>query len=413
MFFTYQLLLTLIILFSPIIILFRIFKGKEDILRFKEKFCFFSKKRSTGKLVWFHGSSVGELMSVLPILIKYDKENSFDQILVTSSTLSSSKILQKYNLKKVIHQFFPIDHIFFSNRFLNYWKPSSAIFLESEIWPCIYRSLKKRNIPLILLNARISKKTFKKWMKLKTFSTRIFKLISFAYPQNKETKKYLKKLGVEAVNYIGNLKFYEDRQIFDKKSDDKIKNQFKKHKICIAASTHANEEIFAAQTHVLLKKKNKNLITIIIPRHVHRVGEINNELKKLNLKTIYHSAKAKNLKNIDIYIVDTFGESKKFYKIANTVFLGGSLINKGGQNPIEPARYGAKILHGPNIDNFKEVYAFLKVLKVSKEIKSPIQFANEVIFRKKMQNVKKIEKLGDVIFKNTLNKLGKIINYEA
>ena len=413
MFVIYQLLLTLIILFSPIIILFRIFKGKEDILRFKEKFCLFSKKRNTGKLIWFHGSSVGELMSVLPILIKYDRDKFFDQILVTSSTLSSSKILQKYNFRKVVHQFFPIDHIFFSNIFLNYWKPSSAIFLESEIWPSIYRSLKKRNIPLILLNARISKKTFKKWMKLKTFSRRIFKLISFAYPQNKETKRYLKKLGVKAINYIGNLKFYEDRRIVNKESDNRIKNQFKKHKICIAASTHANEEVFAAQTHILLKKKNKNLITIIIPRHVHRVDEINNELKKLNLKTTYHSAKAKNLKNIDIYIVDTFGESRKFYKIANTVFLGGSLINKGGQNPIEPARYGAKILHGPNIDNFKEVYAFLKVLKVSKEIKSPIQFANEVIFKKKMQNVKKIQKLGDVIFKNTLNKLGKIINYEA
>ena len=413
MFVIYQLLLTLIILFSPIIILFRIFKGKEDILRFKEKFCLFSKKRNTGKLIWFHGSSVGELMSVLPILIKYDRDKFFDQILVTSSTLSSSKILQKYNFRKVVHQFFPIDHIFFSNIFLNYWKPSSAIFLESEIWPSIYRSLKKRNIPLILLNARISKKTFKKWMKLKTFSRRIFKLISFAYPQNKETKRYLKKLGVKAINYIGNLKFYEDRRIVNKESDNKIKNQFKKHKICIAASTHANEEVFAAQTHILLKKKNKNLITIIIPRHVHRVDEINNELKKLNLKTTYHSEKAKNLKNIDIYIVDTFGESRRFYKIANTVFLGGSIINKGGQNPIEPARYGAKILHGPNIDNFKEVYAFLRVLKVSKEIKSPIQFANEVIFKKKMQNVKKIQKLGDVIFKNTLNKLGKIINYEA
>ena len=413
MFVIYQLLLTLIILFSPIIILFRIFKGKEDILRFKEKFCLFSKKRNTGKLIWFHGSSVGELMSVLPILIKYDRDKSFDQILVTSSTLSSSKILQKYNFRKVVHQFFPIDHIFFSNIFLNYWKPSSAIFLESEIWPSIYRSLKKRNIPLILLNARISKKTFKKWMKLKTFSRRIFKLISFAYPQNKETKRYLKKLGVKAINYIGNLKFYEDRRIVNKESDNRIKNQFKKHKICIAASTHANEEVFAAQTHILLKKKNKNLITIIIPRHVHRVDEINSELKKLNLKTIYHSEKAKNLKNIDIYIVDTFGESRRFYKIANTVFLGGSIINKGGQNPIEPARYGAKILHGPNIDNFKEVYAFLRVLKVSKEIKSPIQFANEVIFKKKMQNVKKIQKLGDVIFKNTLNKLGKIINYEA
>ncbi len=144
MFLIYQLLISLIILFSPIIILIRIFKGKEDKLRFREKFCFFSKKRHSGKLLWFHGSSVGELMSVIPILNKYDKENSFNQILVTSSTLSSSKILQKYNFKKVVHQFFPIDHVFFSYFFLNYWKPDSAIFLESEIWPSIYRSLKKK-----------------------------------------------------------------------------------------------------------------------------------------------------------------------------------------------------------------------------------------------------------------------------
>tara|TARA_B100000963_G_scaffold112542_1_gene97949 strand:- start:1866 stop:3107 length:1242 start_codon:yes stop_codon:yes gene_type:complete len=413
MFLIYQLLITLIILFSPIIILIRVLKGKEDILRFKEKFCFFSKRRHSGKLLWFHGSSVGELMSVLPVLNKYDKENSFDQILVTSSTMSSSKILQKYNFKKVVHQFFPIDHIFFSNFFLNYWRPNSAIFLESEIWPSIYRSLKKRNIPLILLNARITKKTFKRWMKLKRFSLKVFDQISFAYPQNKETIIYLKKLGVEKIEYIGNLKFFEDKKIVNKKFDNKIKNKFKKYKICIAASTHADEELFAAKTHLLLKKKNKNLITIIIPRHVHRVGEINNELKKLNLKVTYHSAKVKNLKDIDIYVVDTFGESRRFYKIATTVFLGGSLINKGGQNPIEPARYGAKILHGPNVDNFKEVYAFLKSLKVSKEIRSPKQFANEVIFRKKMEKVKKIQKLGNVIFKMTLNKLNKKINYET
>ena len=413
MFLIYQLLITLIILFSPIIILIRIFKGKEDILRFKEKFCFFSQKRHSGRLLWFHGSSVGELMSVLPVLHKYDRESSFDQILVTSSTLSSSKILQKYNFKKVIHQFFPIDHVFLSNFFLNYWKPDSAIFLESEIWPSIYRSIKKRNIPLILLNARITKKTFERWMKFKEFSLRVFNQISFAYPQNRETIKYLRKLGVKGIDYIGNLKFFEDKKIVHKKFDNQIKNKFKKYKICIAASTHAGEEIFAAQTHILLKKKNKNLITIIIPRHVHRVDEINNELKKLNLNTTYHSAEEKNLKNIDIYIVDTFGESKRFYKIATTVFLGGSLIKKGGQNPLEPARYGAKILHGPNIDNFKEVYAFLKSLEVSTEIKNATQFANEVIFRKKMKNIKKIQKLGNVIFRNTLNKLSKKINNET
>ena len=130
------------------------------------------------------------------------------------------------------------------------------------------------------------------------------------------------------------------------------------------------------------------------------------------MKTSYHSTKLKDLKDIDIYIVDTFGESKRFYKIAATVFLGGSLTNKGGQNPIEPARYGAKILHGPNIKNFEEVYAFLRSLRISKEIISPIQFANEVIFKKKMEKVKKIQKLGNVIFKNTLKKLSKSINYE-
>jgi len=198
---------------------------------------------------------------------------------------------------------------------------------------------------------------------------------------------------------------------FDLNCND-ISPIIKKYKISIAASTHADEEVFAARAHILLKKKYDNLITIIIPRHVHRVDEINHELRKLDLKTSYHSAKLKDLKDIDIYIVDTFGESKRFYKIAATVFLGGSLTNKGGQNPIEPARYGAKILHGPNINNFEEVYAFLKSLSISKEIISPIQFANEVIFKKKMEKVKKIRKLGKVIFKKTLNKLNKSINYE-
>ena len=413
MFFIYQLLLSLTILISPLIIIYRILKGKEDLIRFQEKFCIFSKKRRLGKLIWFHGSSVGEIMSVIPIINKYDNDNLIDQILITSSTVSSSKILEKYKFKKVTHQFFPIDHFFFSKIFLNYWKPYLAIFLESEIWPSMYKEIKLKKIPLILLNARITKKTFNRWNKFKRNSSKIFNLINIAYPQNNETKYYLKKLGVKEINLIGNLKFIENIKNKQDDIDKKLKTQFKKYKICVAASTHQNEELFAAKTHLLLKKKNKKLITVLIPRHINRVNEINSELKALNLKTIFHSAKAKKLKNIDIYIVDTFGESKKFYKIATTVFLGGSITKKGGQNPLEPARYGAKILHGPNIKNFTEIYKFLKYLKISKEIKNPYQFANQVVFKKNMKKVKRIKKIGDVIFKNTIKELDRVINYET
>ena len=146
MFFLYQIILTLIVLISPIIIIIRIIKNKEDKNRFLEKFSFFSKKRGVGKLIWFHGASVGEILSIIPIIEKYEKEKSINKILITSSTLSSSKVLKKFKFKKTIHQFYPIDHIFFTNKFLNYWKPNLAIFIESEIWPCMFKKLKENKI---------------------------------------------------------------------------------------------------------------------------------------------------------------------------------------------------------------------------------------------------------------------------
>jgi 3-deoxy-D-manno-octulosonic-acid transferase len=160
MFFLYQTLITILILFSPLIIFFRILIKKEDTKRYKEKFCLPSKKRNMGNLIWFHGSSVGELLSILPLVQVLEKNKSINQILITTSTLSSAQIFKKFNFKKTIHQFFPIDSIFFSYKFLNYWKPTIAIFVESEIWPSIFRALSKKNIPLKLLNARVTKKSF-------------------------------------------------------------------------------------------------------------------------------------------------------------------------------------------------------------------------------------------------------------
>ena len=309
MFFIYQILLSLTILISPLIIIIRIIKGKEDIIRFKEKFCSFSKKRSSGKLLWFHGASVGEIMSVIPLINKYDNDNSIDQILITSSTLSSSKILEKYKFKKVIHQFFPLDHILLSKFFLNYWKPHLAIFLESEIWPAMYKEIKSKQIPLILLNARITKKTFNRWIKYKKYSSVIFNQIDTAYPQNNETKNYLKKLGVKKINQIGNIKYIENIKNKEDKIDKNLKLQFKNIRFAFQ-QVHMKVKNCLQQKHIFLKKKNKKLITILIPRHVNRVNKINNELKNLKLNTICHSTKKKNLKNIDVYIVDTFETQK-------------------------------------------------------------------------------------------------------
>ena len=412
MFFLYQVCLSILILLSPIIIIIRIFRNKEDKKRFIEKFSIFSKKRTKGKLIWFHGASVGEILSVIPVIKKYEKDISVKQILITSSTLSSSKVLLKFKFKKTIHQFYPLDHFFFTHRFLKYWRPDIAIFIDSEIWPQMFKTLDNYKIPLVLLNARITKKTFIKWMKIKKFSELIFNKISIAYPQNLETKKFLEKLKVKKINLIGNLKFSETDNEIQDTIDHQLKSQLNNKKIWVASSTHANEEIFCAKAHIELKKKFKNLITIIIPRHVHRSKKIIPEIKNLNLKVITHSSKNRSLKNVDIYLVDTFGETKKFHKIGNSVFIGGSIVRRGGQNPLEAARYGAKILHGKNIDNFKDVYKLLKSLRVSKVVNSSKKLASSINFNPNKSNGNKIKKIGRIILKKTIKELDYLIKNE-
>jgi len=409
----YRIIIFILLIFSPIIISYRILKNKEDKKRYKEKFSIPTKKKVKGKLVWFHGASVGEILSVVPLIKNYEKNESINQILVTSSTLSSSKVLQKFKFKKTIHQFYPIDSFFLTNKFLKLWRPSIAIFVDSEIWPCMYNNIHDKKIPLILLNARLTKKTFRNWMKLRGFGRSIFNKITIAYPQNLETTKYLRKLKVNKIRQLGNLKFAEN---FDENLDKishKLKKEFKKKKIWVASSTHKSEELFCAKAHIQLRKKIKNLITIIIPRHIHRSNEIISEIRNLSLKVLVHSTKPRNLNKADIYIVDTFGETKKFHKIGFSVFLGGSLIDKGGQSPLEAARFGAKILHGPNINNFRDVYKLLKSLKISKKIYTPKELASSVTFRKNTIVGNKIKNIGQNILKKTIKELDYFIIDES
>jgi len=410
MFFIYEVLGLIFIIFSPIIFLIRIFSGKEDPKRFLEKFCIYSKRFKIKKTIWLHGSSVGEILSVIPIINALEKNKNIKKIILSSSTTSSALIFSKYKFKKTTHVYFPIDTNYLSNKFIKYWKPQVALFIDSEIWPNMFNNLNINKIPIILLNGRITGKSFRRWMKFPNFAKKNFGKISLAMPQNNETSKYLKKLGVKKIKIAGNLKYF----VHQKKSLDKnTKKKFKNRLIFCAASTHYNEELFIGKMHKELRLKNKNLLTILIPRHANRSSAIANELKNIGLKIITRSSNEQISKSTDIYIVDTYGETSKFYELSNITFLGGSLVPHGGQNPLEPARMGNYILHGPNIQNFTEIYNMLSKLNISSKINSIFNMKKIVNKKIKYEQPKKVGQklihIGNNILKKNLNEINKYL----
>ncbi len=410
MFFIYEVLGLILIIFSPIIFFIRIIVGKEDPKRFLEKFCIYSKRFKIRKTIWLHGSSVGEILSVIPIINVLEKNKKIKKIILTSSTTSSALIFSKYKFKKTTHIYFPIDTNYLTKKFIKYWKPQIALFIDSEIWPNMFNNLKINNIPIILLNGRITKKSFKRWMKFPYFAKKNFSKISLAMPQNNETSKYLKTLGVKKIKIVGNLKYFgQSKKLLDKNT----KKLFKNRLIFCAASTHYNEELFIGKIHKELKLKYNNLLTILIPRHANRSNSIANELENIGLKIITRSSKQKISKNTDIYIADTYGETSKFYGLSNITFLGGSLVPHGGQNPLEPARMGSYILHGPNIQNFKEVYNMLSKLKISSKINSVFSMKKivnkKIKYKQPLKVNQKLNMIGNDILKKNLNEINKYL----
>jgi len=410
MFFIYEVLGLILIIFSPIIFFIRIIVGKEDPKRFLEKFCIYSKRFKIRKTIWLHGSSVGEILSVIPIINVLEKNKKIKKIILTSSTTSSALIFSKYKFKKTTHIYFPIDTNYLTKKFIKYWKPQIALFIDSEIWPNMFNNLKINNIPIILLNGRITKKSFKRWMKFPYFAKKNFSKISLAMPQNNETSKYLKTLGVKKIKIVGNLKYFgQSKKLLDKNT----KKLFKNRLIFCAASTHYNEELFIGKIHKELKLKYNNLLTILIPRHANRSSSIANELENIDLKIITRSSKQKISKNTDVYIADTYGETSKFYGLSNITFLGGSLVPHGGQNPLEPARMGSYILHGPNIQNFKEVYNMLSKLKISSKINSVFSMKKivnkKIKYKQPLKVNQKLNMIGNDILKKNLNEINKYL----
>ena len=411
MYFIYSLLTNIIVLVSPIILIYRLFIGKEDPKRFKEKFCLY-KGTNNSKSIWFHAASVGEMMSIIPVIKKLEKNKNIRKIILTTSTVSSAKIFKKQNFKKTTHKYFPLDVNLINKKFINFWKPKIAVFVDSEIWPNMFKNLEKSKIPIIILNARITKKSFNNWKFFNNFAKEVFNKITLALPQNSETRKFLYMLGVKNIKTAGNIKFY-GKSTVNKKQDLLFRKKFKKFKVWCAASTHNGEELLISKLHKKIKKFKKNLLTIIIPRHVNRSEKIINEIKKLDLKIITHSSNKKLNQNTDIYLVDTYGEVSKFFNLSNIAFLGGSIVKRGGQNPLEPARFGNYIINGPHIFNFTEIYAFLRENNISQTCSNIEKMKKEILKRlnngisyKKKQ---KIFSIGDKILNKNVSYLTKYI----
>ena len=411
MYFFYRIITNLAIIISPVIIFFRILKGKEDTKRVSEKFCIYSQKK-TNKKIWIHAASVGELMSIVPVIRKLETNKKIKNILLTTSTTSSAKIFKKLGLKKTSHVYFPLDNNYIVKKFIKYWKPKLTIFIDSEVWPNMFKNLYLNNIPIIIMNARITKRSFNRWQIFPNFANQVFGKISLALPQNLETLKYLKLLKVKNTKIAGNLKYYGKKNNQDHLAK-RLKKKFKNFKVWCAASTHKDEEILIGKLHKNLKKREKKLITIIIPRHVNRTNEIIDALNNHNLNCITHSSNQKIREDTDIYLVDSYGESSRFYNLSNVSFVGGSIIKHGGQNPLEPARLGNYIISGPNVKNFKEIYGFLNNLKMSSSTSNVLTMEKIILKRLKAKtnykNIKKIIKIGNDVLKKNLFYINKYL----
>ena len=410
--------------FFIILILIRALLRKENLQSFLEKTFFFSKRiddnNNKKKLIWFHGASIGEIRSAIPIIKYFIKKHKNIKILITTVTLSSANIIKKEckNFNNVKHRFFLLDISFLIKSFLNFWKPNLVIFIDSEIWPNHILEIKNKKLPLILINARISKKTFFKWRMIPNFAKRIFNSFNLCMASSKSSYIYLDKLKAKNIKFFGNIKY-----IFNDNNDHKLNQNlikfFKNHKVWCAASTHEKEEKLCLSSHKKIKLKHNNLITVIIPRHINRVHNILEDCKNLSIKAQIISKNEKLNKETEVLIINSFGILNKFYNYCNCVFIGKSFNAKfkleGGQNPLEAAIAGCKVYHGPYVDNFKEVYNFLEKKKISKSIKNVDELsqriAQDLMTTKKINKklINKINQYGNKIFKKTVNELEKYI----
>lgn len=328
--------------------------GKEDISRFNERLGKPKIARPEGKLFWLHGASVGESVSMLPLIHKLLETYEDAHIMVTTGTITSAEIMKKRLPERAFHQFIPLDNPIFTNRFLRYWHPDAVLWFESEFWPAILYSIYKRKIPFLLVNGRISNKTFKRWQQFDFICKELLECFDLCLGQSDEDAYRLRVLGAKEAICLGNLKYAGLPLPIDKQSKEDLIKQINKRPLWLISSTHDDEEYRIAKAHKKLKERHKNLLMIIAPRHPNRGKEIAEQLERLDLKVALRSQQEPITKQTDVYIADTIGEMGLWYDLSKITFIGGSLIPHGGQNFIEPSKMRNAVIVGPHMHNFND-----------------------------------------------------------
>ena len=342
---------------SPVLINRRLKLGKEDPARVGERRGLSADVRPAGPLVWIHGASVGEVLAAAALIERLRALNL--RILLTSGTVTSAAIVAKRFPADVIHQYVPYNSPRYVTRFLDHWRPSLALFIESDLWPNLILSSAARRLPMVLINGRMSHRSFPRWRRLSGTIAALLGRFDVCLAQSRLDAERFAALGSRNVVVTGNLKLDVPAPPADSEKLDWLISMTRGRPVVVAASTHPGEEEILTETHRTLAGYFPQLLTVIVPRHPDRGEAIARMIDASGLHASLRSREELPTATTDIYVADTMGELGLFYRLAPIVFMGGSLVEHGGQNPIEAIKLGASIVHGPHVFNFTDVYEAL------------------------------------------------------
>ena len=342
---------------SPALINRRLKLGKEDPARVGERRGVSADVRPVGPLVWIHGASVGEVLAAAGLIEKLRALNL--RILLTSGTVTSAAIVAKRFPADVIHQYVPYDSPRYVARFLDHWRPSLALFIESDLWPNLILSSAARRLPMVLINGRMSQRSFPRWRRMSNTISALLGRFDVCLAQSELDGERFSTLGSRNVVVTGNLKLDVAAPPADPAKLERLMSMTRGRPVVVAASTHPGEEEILIEAHKTLAGFFPGLLTVIVPRHPDRGEAVARLIAASGLHAGLRSREEQPSATTDIYVADTMGELGLFYRLAPIVFMGGSLVEHGGQNPIEAIKLGASVVHGPHVFNFSDVYEAL------------------------------------------------------